>query len=110
MNRNILTGIPIVVIVILAALAGAAAVSARALPSGLSAAVPGASGTPGKTSGDAPMLAAGSGFTYQGRLSNGSGPAGGQYDLVFTLFDAASGTNQIGNPITMTNQTVSGGL
>ena len=107
MKRNIIAGIPIVLVAIMAALAGVAAVSAGALPGGISAAVPGA---PGKVTGDAPALAAGSGFTYQGRLSNGSGPASGQFDLVFTLFDAASGANQIGSPITMTNQTVSSGL
>src|SRR5436190_7835773 len=36
-----------------------------------------------------------SGFTYQGRLTDGGIPANGNYDLQFALFDAADGANQI---------------
>ena len=54
-----------------------------------------------------PSLAIGSGFTYQGRLVIGGNPASGNYDLVFTLFDAATGGNQIGSPITVLTQTLS---
>src|SRR5207302_617891 len=50
------------------------------------------------------------GFTYQGRLLDGSNPANGQYDLRFTLFDALAAGNQVGSPITLTNQTVANGL
>ena len=38
-------------------------------------------------------------FTYQGQLSAGGSPANGQFDLRFTLYDAASGGNQVGSPI-----------
>jgi hypothetical protein len=57
-----------------------------------------------------PMTPVGSGFTYQGRLLDGGNPANGLYDLRFTLFDAATGGNQIGTPITLLNQTVTNGL
>jgi len=33
----------------------------------------------------------GTSFTYQGKLTDGGAPANGSYDLVFTLYDAASG-------------------
>jgi hypothetical protein len=55
-------------------------------------------------------LAQGTAFTYQGRLNDAGNPASGNYDLVFTLFDAqANGTNVSG---TITNSTtaVSNGL
>ena len=41
-------------------------------------------------------------FTYQGVLSASGHPADGNYDLVFKLFDAASGGTQVGATITMT--------
>ena len=37
----------------------------------------------------------------------GGSPASGNYDLIFTLFDAATGGNQIGSPITVFTQTLS---
>ncbi len=43
-------------------------------------------------------------FTYQGKLSNNSNPATGNYDMQFKLFDALSGGTQIG--ATITNPTV----
>ncbi len=58
----------------------------------------------------APEAPAGSGFTYQGRLKDGNNPANGSYDLQFTLYDAASGGNAAGGPITLLNQTVTDGL
>jgi hypothetical protein len=67
----------------------------------------------GKSSGTAqtsPLSPAGSGFTYQGRLDVSGSPANGQFDLQFTLFDAASGGTQVGNPVTVLSQTVAGGL
>src|SRR5207302_4141308 len=45
-----------------------------------------------------PLTTTGSGFTYQGRLKDGGSPANGQYDIVFTLFDAPSAGNQVGSP------------
>src|SRR5690349_16533133 len=48
--------------------------------------------------GASPLAPIGSGFTYQGRLTNGGNPASGPYDFVFTLFDAASAGNQISSP------------
>jgi hypothetical protein len=49
-------------------------------------------------------------FTYQGRLSDASGPVNGQYDFTFQLFDAPSGGNQVNLTVTNANQTVSNGL
>src|SRR5436305_6809448 len=45
-----------------------------------------------------PLTATGSGFTYQGRLTSGGSPANGQYDVVFSLYDATSGGSQVGSP------------
>ncbi len=46
-------------------------------------------------------------FTYQGRLTENSAAASGNYSMQFTLFDALSGGNQIGSPqntlVTVTN-------
>ena len=54
--------------------------------------------------------AQGTTFTYQGRLSDGANPANGSYDLMFTLWNAASGPAQIGDIITSAATTVSNGL
>jgi hypothetical protein len=35
-------------------------------------------------------------FNFQGRLNDGNSPANGRYDLIFKLFDAPSGGNQLG--------------
>src|SRR6476659_11006347 len=51
-----------------------------------------------------------SGFTYQGRLTDGGIPANGNYDLQFALFDAADGNNQIGQTKTVSSVAVSGGV
>src|SRR5689334_23280578 len=51
-----------------------------------------------------PLGSVGSGFTYQGRLNVSGSPANGQYDLVFTLYDALSGGTQVGSPVTVSNQ------
>jgi hypothetical protein len=81
---------------------------------------PGAPGTPGaqvkskqlpqSPAPGRPEDAVGTAFTYQGSLKDGANPASGQYDLQFTLFDAATGGNQVGSPVTVSNQTVSEGL
>ncbi|MBA4150817.1 MAG: tail fiber domain-containing protein [Verrucomicrobia bacterium] len=49
-------------------------------------------------------------FTYQGRLNDNGIPAGGIYDLRFTLHDAVSGGIQQGNGLTNSATVVSDGL
>jgi hypothetical protein len=51
----------------------------------------------------APAAAAplGTGFTYQGILSDGGGPANGSFDLRFILYDADSGGSQVGSTLTV---------
>ena len=53
-------------------------------------------------------------FTYQGKLSDGGGPATGAYDFQFTLWDALSGGAQQPQPspatVTKTNVAVTGGI
>lgn len=48
-------------------------------------------------------------FTYHGNLSANGAPLTGSVDLVFTLFDAASGGSQVGTPITVAAFPVVGG-
>ena len=48
-------------------------------------------------------------FTYQGRLTDGGGPANGSYDFQFRLYDAASGGAWVGT-IPKDDVTVSDGL
>jgi hypothetical protein len=58
-----------------------------------------------------PLYAAlGTGFTYQGRLTDGGAPANGTYDLQFKLYDALSGGNQVGSTVTLGDVTVTAGL
>jgi hypothetical protein len=53
----------------------------------------------------------GTAFTYQGRLSDGSGSAAnGNYDLRFFLFDVPSAGTAIAGPITNSNVGLSSGL
>lgn len=49
-------------------------------------------------------------FTYQGRLNDGAGPASGNYDLRFAIYDAGASGNQIGNLLTNAPTPVSNGL
>ena len=49
-------------------------------------------------------------FTYQGKLTDGSAQAAGNYDLQFALFDSGSNGNQIGSTIIRPNVPVSGGI
>jgi len=51
-----------------------------------------------------------SAFTYQGQLTDGTGPANGIYDFRFVLFDAVSSGNQIGPAITNAGVAVSNGI
>ena len=66
----------------------------------------------GQTSGSqtSPDAAAGSAFTYQGRLTSGGNAANGNYDLNFSLWDAASGGTQVGSTFSVANQAVTNGL
>src|SRR5436190_6586041 len=51
-----------------------------------------------------------SGFTYQGRLTDGGTAANGIYDLQFALFDSASGGTQIGSTQTINTVAVNNGV
>ncbi len=55
-------------------------------------------------------LSLGDSFTYQGRLTDGGGPANGSYDLRFILYDAESGGAQVGTTVTKEEVGVTGGL
>jgi hypothetical protein len=52
----------------------------------------------------------GTAFTYQGQLWNGTNPANGNYDISFTVFDAAANGNIIGGPITNMATAVGNGM
>ncbi len=52
----------------------------------------------------------GTGFTYQGNLAKNDGPAGGEYDFRFTLFDSEVGGTQVGDIVEVDNVTVTEGL
>jgi hypothetical protein len=54
--------------------------------------------------------AQGTAFTYQGRLNDGGVPAGGNYDLKFTIYDALTGGSIVGTPLTNAPVAVSNGL
>jgi len=49
-------------------------------------------------------------FTYQGRLNDGANPASGNYDLRFTIYDAATGGNTVAAGLTLAATPVSNGL
>src|SRR4051794_7638762 len=55
-------------------------------------------------------FAQGTSFTYQGRLADNGAAATGNYDLRFTIYDAASGGNQAGNSLTNSPVAVSAGI
>jgi hypothetical protein len=52
----------------------------------------------------------GTGFTYQGRLSEGAAPASGAYDFQFVLYDAATGGSQVGPALVREDVAVTSGL
>ena len=52
----------------------------------------------------------GTAFTYQGRLTDGGGPASGVYDFQLILMDAAAGGSQVGPIVTRDDVTVANGL
>ncbi len=57
-----------------------------------------------------PAATIGTSFTYQGRLSAGTSPATGVYDLRFTLYDALTSGNLVASSTTNANVGVSNGL
>lgn len=55
-------------------------------------------------------FAQGTAFTYQGRLTTGTNPVSGNYDLTFSLYGASSGGTLLAGPVTNTAVAVSNGL
>jgi hypothetical protein len=53
--------------------------------------------------------AQGTAFTYQGRLNDGTGPANGNHDLKFAIYDASSNGNLVAGPVTNSPTSVSNG-
>lgn len=64
----------------------------------------------GSAAASAQYAALGSGFTYQGRLTDGGGPANGIYDFQFSLYDDASAGSQVGSTLQQDDVTVADGL
>ncbi len=56
------------------------------------------------------VFAQGTAFTYQGRLNDGANPAGGIYDLQFTIYDSAGAGVQQGPTLTNSPTGVTNGL
>jgi len=56
------------------------------------------------------VLGQGTAFTYQGQLADNGAPANGNYDLLFSLYNANSGGSQVGATLTNTAIAVSNGL
>lgn len=52
----------------------------------------------------------GTGFTYQGYLTDGGAPANGIYDFQFQLYDELTGGSQVGNTLTHSNVNVAEGF
>src|SRR5690349_7407120 len=55
-------------------------------------------------------FAQGTTFTYQGRLTDNGIPANGNYDMLFSLFDAPTGGTQVDGTLTGTAVPVTNGL
>jgi hypothetical protein len=55
-------------------------------------------------------FAQGTAFTYQGRLNDGANPAGGSYDLRFTMYDSSGGPTVASGPLTNSATGVTNGL
>ena len=58
----------------------------------------------------ASMVVQGAGFTYQGRLNDGSRPASGLYDMTFSLYGENAGGSRLRGPEPHSNVSVSNGL
>src|SRR5437870_47295 len=100
MNRKLLVVIPVVLLALIAS----AMIATAAQPKGGPQNAPALGNTGSQAqspSPDAPLAAVGTGFTYQGRLTDGGSPASGQYDLQFTLYDTPTAGNQVGTAITL---------
>ena len=52
----------------------------------------------------------GTGFTYQGRLTDGGSPANGNYDLQFRLYDDSTAGNPIGTTVSVNGIAITDGL
>ena len=57
-----------------------------------------------------PQAVVGTGFSYQGYLTNGTAPANGPYDFQFRLYDAATIGVQVGITVTLGDVPVNNGL
>jgi hypothetical protein len=55
-------------------------------------------------------FAQGTGFSFQGRLNDGTIPANGRYDLQFSLFNGITGGTQIGSTIARPNTVLINGV
>jgi hypothetical protein len=52
----------------------------------------------------------GTAFTYEGRLTEGTNAANGNYDLIFSLYASDTGTDSLASPLTNSAVVVSNGL
>ncbi|MSU57549.1 MAG: hypothetical protein EXS35_05120 [Pedosphaera sp.] len=57
--------------------------------------------------GGSPLFAQGTAFTYQGRLLDGTNPAGGTYDFRFNLYDTSAGATPRASSVTSRSRTTS---
>ncbi len=64
----------------------------------------------GTTSARPLNAALGTGFTYQGKLTDSGAPANGTYDFEFKLYNALSGGSQVGSTVATGDVTVTNGL
>ena len=64
----------------------------------------------GLVAGRLPAGPIGTAFTYQGYLSGSGAAASGNFDLLFSLYDAANNGNQVGPTLTNLDVTVNNGL
>ncbi len=62
-----------------------------------------------ETSPNTPVTSPGTTFTYQGRLFDGGSPADGVYDFRFTLYDAETEGEPVGEPVVVEDQEVTDG-
>jgi hypothetical protein len=56
------------------------------------------------------VLAQGTAFAYQGKLTDSGSPATGQYDFQFSLYDALMGGAQQGSTVTVASVVVTAGI
>ena len=56
------------------------------------------------------LYAQGTAFTYHGRLNQNGNPATGNYDLRFTIYDAAGGLGIVAGPLTQGGVGITNGL